>query len=181
MTPGRPLTPAEGAWLEELVRSIGPCLHAYAQRLCPRAADDLVAETFCRAANGIDNLRCAERPDLYLFVMVRNLIRDRGRRPDWNGAFVGSGKATEQAWLPDRPEPAAAALESETRRLVDQAVAELPRALLEIVVLRFSAGLKFEEIAELLEIPLGTALSRGHSALARLRESLGAVGHESHA
>jgi DNA-directed RNA polymerase specialized sigma24 family protein len=39
--------------------------------------------------------------------------------------------------------------------------------------LRLSAGLKFEVIAELLKIPLGTALSRMHAAVERLRTELG--------
>ena len=57
-------------------------------------------------------------------------------------------------------------------------MAELPESLREIVVLRLASGLKFEEIAELLHIPLGTALSRMHAAIQRLREMLG-PGHGS--
>ena len=54
-----------------------------------------------------------------------------------------------------------------------EAIERLPEAQREIVVLRLTAELKFEEIAEMLAIPLGTALSRMNSALARLRKELG--------
>ena len=74
--------------------------------------------------------------------------------------------------------PAAAAEEDERRRALRAAVEALPEHLREIVVLRLSGELRFEDIAELLQIPLGTALSRMHAAVERLREMLGCLhGH----
>ena len=43
----------------------------------------------------------------------------------------------------------------------------------EIILLRHYSELSFREIAEMLDIPLGTALSRAHRALARMRRQLG--------
>ena len=64
-------------------------------------------------------------------------------------------------------------VEHEERQRLLAALARLPQPQREVVVLRLSAELKFEEIAELLQIPLGTALSRMHAALRHLRKELG--------
>jgi DNA-directed RNA polymerase specialized sigma24 family protein len=64
--------------------------------------------------------------------------------------------------------------EEEQRRLL-AAVAELPQLQREVVVLRLSTELRFEDISELLRIPLGTALSRMDAAVRRLRKELGYV------
>ena len=64
----------------------------------------------------------------------------------------------------------------EQSRFLRAAVAALPEKLREVVVLRLSTDLRFEEIADLLQIPLGTALSRMHAALQDLRKRLGTNG-----
>jgi RNA polymerase sigma-70 factor (ECF subfamily) len=50
------------------------------------------------------------------------------------------------------------------------ALAWLPRAQAEVVVMRFTDEMSLEEIAQALSIPLGTVKSRLHHALAALRE-----------
>jgi RNA polymerase sigma-70 factor (ECF subfamily) len=172
----RPLASDERALLDGLVRELAPRLTAYVHRVHGRRdeVEDIVAEAFCRAAANIDALRASERVDLYLLTVVRNLCRDRYRRkqPD----AIDAERLAEQ---PGRGAgPVECATRSEQRRALQQAVTSLPENLREIVVLRLSAGLKFEQIAELLEIPLGTALSRMHTAMGRLRAKLD-VNHES--
>ncbi len=170
------LTAGERDLLDRLVRELTPRLVAYIRRVYGSApdAEDIVAETFCRAAGNMAALRTSTRRDLYLLTTVRNLCRDGFRRrrptptPDERLEQVPHGGDD----APDR------AADEERRRALRAAVAELPESLREIVVLRLASGLKFEEIAELLHIPLGTALSRMHAAIQRLREMLG-PGHGS--
>lgn len=93
-------------------------------------------------------------------------LRKRNRRPGL--ALVDDGPAEPV------DEGAAGRIESVTDRLVlDTALAELPDDLRAAVVLRDVANLDYAEIAEALEVPLGTVksrISRGRSALAdRLR------------
>jgi len=159
------------AWLDNLVRREAPRLLAYARRTwCdPSDAEDIVAETFCRAARNIRSVRASTRPDLYLLATARNLCRDRFRR---RRPQLATSEVLE-AW-PDRDTPADDRVaQSEEQALLRAAVAELPEALREIVVLRLGAELTFEEIAEMLHVPLGTALSRMHAAVGRLRSKLG--------
>jgi RNA polymerase sigma-70 factor (ECF subfamily) len=169
---GRPLTPADRGLLDRLVRACGPRLLAYVRHVYRSRVDaeEVVAETFCRAAARIEMLKSCRRPELYLLTITRNLCRDRFRRPP-------EQSVTDAAL--DRPtndaEPHELAISAETRQAMLAAVAELPEALREVLALRLSTDLKFEEIAELLSLPLGTVLSRMHAAVGRLRSKFGCV------
>jgi len=59
-------------------------------------------------------------------------------------------------------------LQRETARLVRRAVAELPLAFREVIVLHYFEGLELADIAKILRVPIGTVKSR----LARAREQL---------
>jgi RNA polymerase sigma-70 factor (ECF subfamily) len=64
--------------------------------------------------------------------------------------------------------------EAEDPRLerMHQAIAELPMPMRETLELRLRSELSYEEIASVLEIPVGTVRSRLHGALQRLRAAL---------
>lgn len=64
-------------------------------------------------------------------------------------------------------------LERERRERVFQAVAELPEAMREAVILRFVDDLSYEEMETMLAANASTLRSRVHHALARLKERLG--------
>ena len=168
----RPLDEPERDLLAQLVRDMGPRLLAYVQKVYRGTVDpeDVVAETFCRAARNITALRASSRQDLYLITTARNLCRDGYRRPRHADLDDGYGAAAAVA---DSADPGESASDRERVRRLRAAVADLPESLREIVVLRMSADLKFEEISRLLKIPLGTALSRMHTALERVRCQLG--------
>jgi RNA polymerase sigma-70 factor (ECF subfamily) len=155
--------------LADLVQQHGARLYAYVRRTYGNEhdAEDTVAEAFVRAAENIATLKTMDRPEFYLLTIVRNLCRDRYRRTR-PVRLVDEGELTGP--LEPEREPVTSSDESEALRT---AVAALPVHLREVVVLRLSTDLKFEEIARLLGVPLGTALSRMHSAVRRLRQVLG--------
>jgi len=62
-------------------------------------------------------------------------------------------------------------LRNETRREIVQAVQQLSAKLRVVVILRYYHNYSLEEIAQLLEIPLGTVKSRHHLALRQLRQT----------
>jgi len=168
------LSPEDRRLLGELVADMGPRLFAYVRHMAhPQDAEDIVAETFCRAAANMAAVRATDRRDLYFLTIARNLCRDRRRR------------RTPASLPPERLDGRMDAAPGALTELLDQeqharmraAVAELPDSLREIVVLRLSTRLKFEEIAELLHVPLGTALSRMHAGVQQLRTKLDLV-HE---
>ncbi|HZZ28184.1 MAG TPA: sigma-70 family RNA polymerase sigma factor [Pirellulales bacterium] len=59
----------------------------------------------------------------------------------------------------------------ERRQWVQQAIAELPEALREAVLLVYYQGMKYREAAEVLDIPVGTVKSRMHAAILKLNEA----------
>ncbi len=158
------------ALLESLLRDVGPRLLAYVRKAFGNRldAEEIVAETFARAADNIAAVTASTRRDLYLLTVARNLCRDafRRRRPD----------LLPDEQLHDRPSttttPDECSMATEERQRLHDAVTMLPPAQREVVVLRLSTDLKFEEIAGLLEIPLGTALSRMNAAVRHLRKDL---------
>jgi RNA polymerase sigma-70 factor (ECF subfamily) len=59
-----------------------------------------------------------------------------------------------------------------------RAIASLPERLREVVLLCELGGLKYEEAAEVLRVPMGTVASRRHKAVALLRAALGEEEHD---
>ena len=59
---------------------------------------------------------------------------------------------------------------------LNAALGTLPEAEREVILLRHYSQMSFKEIATLMNVPLGTALARGHRGLAKLRKLMGADG-----
>jgi RNA polymerase sigma-70 factor (ECF subfamily) len=145
--------------IERLYRSHGAALLAYLRRAFAWCAlpEDLLQETFVQALRRQDRLAEAASPRAWLFGIARHvgLTAARRYRP---GATLAESQLAAEA----NPEIAA----------MREAIAALPEILRDTLDLRLRAGLSYEEIAEALDIPIGTVRSRLHSALMRLRQSL---------
>jgi RNA polymerase sigma-70 factor, ECF subfamily len=68
--------------------------------------------------------------------------------------------------------PESVAIRRADRELVRQAIEELPLEYREAIVLRELEGLSYKEIAEIVEVPLGTVMSRLSRARERLKQNL---------
>jgi RNA polymerase sigma-70 factor (ECF subfamily) len=128
------------------------------------AADDVVQEAFLNAFRGFDGWR-GGAPKAWLLAIVRNCFLARARDhglsvPIEEAEFVAQDDPTPEEILIDRHEAATLHFEIEA----------LPQAFREILVLRELEELSYKEIATILEIPIGTVMSR----LARARQMLGA-------
>jgi RNA polymerase sigma-70 factor (ECF subfamily) len=81
----------------------------------------------------------------------------------------------ELAWQPEAPPPQAPdalLLAREQRREVEQALTGLSTKLREVLVLRYANDCSLEEVAQILELPVGTVKSRLFAGLAKLRQKL---------
>lgn len=147
------------AQLDQLYRDTAPALLGYFRRqpALAGAAEDLLQDTFVRAIRGFDRLRGSVTPRAYLFGIARHVSLDalRARQP-----------VDELA-----TEPAAPAAPPEDTRLepMHAAIAALPAPQRETLLLKLRHELSYEEIAEVLAIPVGTVRSRLHHAVAQLR------------
>jgi RNA polymerase sigma factor (sigma-70 family) len=133
-------------------------------------ASDLASEVFVRAFRKraqFDRSRPSCRPWLYGIAM--NLVRDEGRRRARRFRLLARLAAAE-----GEHEPMAEAedrLEAEAWRAKLRAtVGSLGAGERDVLLLRALGGLTYQEIAEALEIPLGTVRSRLSRAKARIRE-----------
>lgn len=73
------------------------------------------------------------------------------------------------------PGPLDEAVGSEQRQRIRQTVDQLPDLLRQVILLAYYQGLKYREIADILDIPVGTVKSRLHAALAKLQQAWGAA------
>lgn len=143
------------------------------------AAEDLLQETFLRVVRTIGEYEEAGKFEAWLFRIAANLARDRARRGRRRGVMAalegGSpGDEPSEIGLPDQSldEPSLSLIRRESGERLNAGLEELSDTDREIILLRHFSELSFKEIADLLKIPLGTALARAHRALAKLRECL---------
>ena len=131
----------------------------------PVLAQDVAQEAMLRALRYFHAFRGGEaRP--WLLDIVRNTWIDMTAR---NGAERLSLDAIEDR-PSDSPDPEQSALAGDRRRHVAAALAALPLEAREILVLREIEDLSYKHIASVLDLPIGTVMSR----LARARERLAA-------
>ena len=136
-------------------------------------AEDVVQEAFLRAMRYFNSLKGSEtRP--WLLAIVRNtgytwLEKNRPTELvalDETGPLAAEIESATQA--PPESNPEVVLLQSANRKLVNQALEELPLAFREVIVMREIEDLSYKEIASIAGIPMGTVMSR----LARGRELL---------
>lgn len=160
-------------------------VHRFALRLTgsPADAEDLVQETFLRAYRAWDQYTPGTRAKSWLFTICRNTFlrqRERSVRHDeilQQAASTNTNRSTGStegllfaATAPDDPEG------EFFRELVDDsilaAIDELPDEFRDAVVLSDLEGLAYAEIAEVLDIPVGTVKSRLFRGRRQLQEKL---------
>jgi RNA polymerase sigma-70 factor (ECF subfamily) len=134
-------------------------------------ADDLAQETLLQAAQGWSKFRAASSAATWLYSILLNQHRRRQRsaRRLWRRWLVWFERNPRDESA-GRPEPAL--VDEEWRNGLWGAVALLPDAQREAIVLRYAEGLAYEEIAQVLGCPIGTVKSRLHHALASLHHQL---------
>jgi RNA polymerase sigma-70 factor (ECF subfamily) len=170
------------------VAAFEPLVEKYRQRVWRLAynvlrdreeAWDVAQEAFVRAWQALPNFRGQSAFYTWLFRIVMNVASDRARARAARGRAFGTERVPEEDWdrvlEDDRIEaaPDAAAAGAEQRARIERALATLSEDHRRIVVLSDIEGLSYKEIADVLEIPMGTVMSRLHNARKRLKAALG--------
>jgi RNA polymerase sigma-70 factor (ECF subfamily) len=179
------LRAGEAAAFDRLVQERSGDVYALLYRLTEDAeeARDLTQETFLRAFQNISRFRCDADLKTWIYRIAINQARNRWRwwrrrRRDQTISLdveTGERQETLSASLPDRaqPNPEQETLERERERLLSRALQTLGRPFREAVILRDVEGLSYEEIAQALEISIGTVKSRLSRGRIELRRKLG--------
>jgi RNA polymerase sigma-70 factor (ECF subfamily) len=138
-------------------------LFASALRLTRNRADaeDLVQDTFVKAMRFADRFTPGTNLKAWLFTILHNTWRNRVRDSARAGVEVDSERveaAAEGAATPETPERILlrATLDADLQAALDA----LPDAFREAVWLRDVEEFSYAEIAQMLEIPMGTVMSR---------------------
>ncbi len=137
-------------------------------------AQDLVQETYVRAMEAFHRLREESNVKAWLITILRNLwlneLRQRRRRPQL--VEVDADTPVVEV-LMSKGRDAHQILESkENTRRIRNAIERMPPEFREILVLREFEELSYREIAEVLNCPAGTVMSRLGRARAKLKSLL---------
>ena len=158
-------------------------------------AEDVVQEVFLKVFRNVAAFRRQSSLKTWIYRIAVNEARNHRRwfsrhagREVGLGAEPEAGRTYEQVLEDACPSPYQSAADRESRRLIERALSRLKPAYRAAVVLRDLEELSYEEIAEVLQISLGTVKSRivrGREGLRRSLEGLtedsagGAVAAES--
>lgn len=140
-------------------------------------AQDVAQEAFIRAWQALASFRGQSAFYTWLFRITMNVATDRARQRASRARALGAERVPEEEWERVMIDPAAGpeqtATRAEQRARIRQALATLPEHHRTIIMLSDLEGLSYREIAEVLDIPMGTVMSRLHHARKRLRAALG--------
>lgn len=159
--------PGKKKQMEELVSSHYRSLFAFAYRLSGsvQEAEDLTQETFCQAQSKLDQLRDSNKARSWLFTILRNGYLHRVRAQKMENRVP----LDDIAELPDRlPET----LPQADPEKLQQALGELAESFRTPLILFYFEDFSYREIAEQMDLPLGTIMSRLARARAYLRNRL---------
>lgn len=165
---------------DQLVRKHEKRAYQYAFRLTknPEEAADIVAEAFFRVYSSLRNFRQDSAFGTWLYRIVTNCYLDAQKRQRSRPAVSLSRASLEddsevELQLQDSsPLPVEAALEGERHRALQRAIDALPEHQRTMIVLYHGEMLSYEEIAEILDLPIGTVKSRLNRARLSLKDLL---------
>src|SRR6201984_1151880 len=135
-------------------------------------AQDVVQEAFLRAFKSFSGFH-GSNGRAWLLTIVRNTaytLLKKNRVADLTTTFDEEIHATAS----ESVSPAAILEHAEDAELIKNAMDQLPAEFREIVTLRHQEGLSYNEIGEILKVPIGTVMSRLARARGKLKEYLAA-------
>jgi len=162
------------AVLELFVYRYHQVIYAYLYRLTNQRqlAEDLVQECFVRVFTALQAGRFPVRFRPWIYRIATNLCRDVWKSGVYRYEVAAKDTGVYDAVDGGRDTVASFLDKQYEREEVIVALGELPEEERQIVVLRFYEELKLDEIAELLELPLGTVKSKLYRAFKRLADIL---------
>ena len=155
--------------LLELIRAHEKMVYGIAYRTLgdPEEARDAAQEVFLKVLESLPYFRGESKLSTWIYRIALNECSARIKR----------SRMRAEVALPEVPDSGPSALEAmeeeERNRLLRSAVAGLPKKYRRVVVLHYFEGLSYEEVAEVLLLPVGTVKARLFRARKMLRKKLG--------
>ena len=148
-------------------------------------AEDLVQEVFIRVYRHIGRFDRSKKFSTWIYTIASNLakneLRNRSRNPlvlfqTIKAKFEDEERPLQFEDVHTRPDDLFR--KRHLREMVEQSVGQLPAHHREVFVLRELEGKSYEEIAEIMETPIGTVMSRLHRGRRQLRGLLADVARD---
>jgi len=154
----------------------------------PHEAQDMTQEAFLRAWQYLPGFRGAAKFRTWLYRIVMNLCYNRSPQlkrqlaqlqiedePDELRPLddsAGWNRNTQDKWMANSHDPQKELEAGELRSLIHQQIDQLPTTYRLLVLLRYQQDLSYDEIAQVMGMPLGTVKTDLHRAHSRLRAAL---------
>ena len=175
--------------IAQLVDRYSPRLYRYLRRLVgePALAEDILQDTWLRVVERLDRYDAQQPFAGWLFAIARHraidTLRQRARESHSFGSLA-EGRENDAGerldpleWVAAQtPSPLDELATADLERRVAEVFTRLPRHYREVLTLRFHEGLRLEEIARLLDLPLSTVKSRVQRGLVMLRQRAEGLG-----
>jgi RNA polymerase sigma-70 factor, ECF subfamily len=164
----------EGSF-EELVRRYQRPISAYVYRMVGNyeSALDLTQEIFIKVYNSLERYRAEFKFSTWIYKIAHNAAVDHLRRSATREQSLVIGPEGDQFDLPiesSRLSPEQESERRERRGEIETVVRALPANYRELVILRHSQDLSYEEIVEVTGLPLGTVKNRLFRAREMMRQ-----------
>ena len=155
------------AELELLYRQVSPAVYAYALSILKNfsAAEDVMQDAFVSIAQNAAGYRSQGKPMAWIMTITRNLALMRLQKKESRNLPIDD--YTELACGRDMYS------ETDNRLMLKTALGALSEEERQIVTLHGVAGIKHREIAELLDMPLSTVLTKYKRALEKMKKTMG--------
>lgn len=141
---------------------------------------DVTQEAFIKAYKALPRFRGDSAFYTWLYRIAINTAKNhlvsRSRRPPNTDIDIDGEFQTDSVVLRDDAGPESALVTSELEQAIFEAIDNLPDELKVAVTLREFEGLSYEEIAEVMECPVGTVRSRIFRAREAIEKSIGQLG-----
>jgi len=165
----------DGAAFSELMTMHEKRMYAVALRMCANREDaqDCLQDAMLRVYRSIGGFKGQSSFSTWVYRITMNTCLDELRRRKTRNAS-SLDTMLEGGWSPTDGEngPEKQAVASEQRRVLNSAIADLPEDMRSAIVLRDVQGFSYEEIAEMLEVNIGTIKSRISRGREKLRQIL---------
>lgn len=157
---------SEAAFAALVHRHQNSLLNFFARMGASSDGEDLVQETFVRLFRYRQRYKPAARFTTFLYHLARRVWTDRGRKIIRLDRLASEFQKAADIASQSAPERLAESVD------IEAALNRLSPKLREVIVLNIYQGLRYQEVADVLEIPLGTVKSRINLALSALKKIL---------
>jgi len=167
----------ERAFFEQLAMPLFDQLYNHACWLTRDRADaeDLVQETYAKALKGFGSFAEGTNLRAWMFRILRNaFLNSRSGLAAQNTDSFEDGEMSAEESVTHEVTPELILLRAESEEVIFAALESLPVAHREIILLCDVEEMSYRDIAQVLDLPVGTVMSRLSRARTRLRSALAA-------